>query len=164
MSWSELNYFSKSMVNQMPILCKIHGAETVLVGTLDEIEGFFLNAGLGIYHNPFCRECVRNVLILLIANVTGNLGDVIAAKFLYRFKTSRQHFFIILGIEDNTLSRRRIIQGHVGNHFREHVFVICFKCRELEMNNGAFDDRILLGTFLTVEVEKKRCKDCIQIF
>ena len=67
------------MVNQMPILGKIHGAETVLVGTLDEIEGFFLNAGLGIYHNPFCRECVRNVLILLVAYITGNLGDVVAA-------------------------------------------------------------------------------------
>ena len=31
------------------------------------------------------------------------------------------------------------------------------------MNNGAFDDRILLGTFLTVEVEKKRFKDCIHL-
>ena len=150
-------------MDKVPILCEVHCAEPILMGTLDEIESLLPNTSLGINHDALSGERVRDFIILLIVDVASNLRNMIAAKFLCRFKTGGKHFFVILGIEDDTLAGIRIVKGDIGYHLWQQVFVLFLNGRKLEMDDGSFDDGILLGAFLTVEVKKERFKDGVHL-
>lgn len=102
-----------------PVLAEVDGAEAedVVAGGVVFVRDF--NVGLGIDHDAFCLEGVRDGGVFLVLDVTLDLADVVGAEVLVDAEAGDEHFFVVLGVEDDAFAFLRVVEGDVGFHYRQ---------------------------------------------
>ena len=115
----ELDYLAEALVDLTPVLAEVDGAEAEDVATGGVVLAGDIDVGLGIDHDAFCLQGVRDGGVFLIFNVALDLADVVSAKILVDAEAGNEHLLIILGVEDDALTLLRVVEGDIGFHYRQ---------------------------------------------
>lgn len=144
-----------------PVLAEVDGAEAedVVAGGVVFVRDF--NVGLGIDHDAFCLQGVRDGGVFLVLDVTLDLSDMVGAEVLVDAKAGDEHLLVVLGVEDDALAFLRVVEGNIGLHYRQQFHIFCVDGVEVEGDPGATYNRVLVAAFLVVEVAQEGFEDAV---
>ena len=144
-----------------PVLAEVDGAEAEDVATGGVVLVGDIDVGLGIDHDAFCPQGVRDGGVFLVLDVTLDLADVVGAEVLVDAEAGHEHLLVVFGVEDDTLAFFRVVEGDIGLHYRQQFHIFCIDGVEVEGDSGATYYRVFIAAFLVVEVAQEGFKDAV---
>ena len=144
-----------------PVLAEVDGAEAEDVATGGVVLVGDIDVGLGIDHDAFCLQGVRDGGVFLVLDVTLDLSDMVGAEVLVDTKAGDEHLLVVLGVEDDALALLRVVEGNIGLHYRQQFHIFCVDGDEVEGDPGATYNRVLVAAFLVVEVAQEGFEDAV---
>ena len=158
---SELDDLVEALVDLTPVLAEVNGAEAEDVVTRGVVLVGDIDVCLGIDHDAFRLQGVRDGGVFLVLDVTLDLTDVVGAEVLVDAETGDKHLLVVLGVEDDALAFFRVVKSNVCLHYRQQLHIFCVDGVEVEGDSGATYDRIFFAAFLVVEVAEEGFEDAV---